>query len=104
MACVSQRKCSTPGAMAEEFTLSFTVTVGNSSTIPDIAKNARRLGIADSSECGSYYASLRTKIQRVWCARLGISEQTAASAMERVPGIEDWPDFEATVETGDAEI
>lgn len=75
--------------------------VGPSSTIPDIAKNARRLGIADSSECESYYASLRTKIRKVWCARLEISEQTAASAMERIPGIEDWPEFETIVETGE---
>lgn len=85
-------KCATLGART-------VFLVGNSSTVPDIAKNARRLGIADSSECGSYYASLRTKIQRVWCARLEISEQTAASAMERIPGIEEWPDFETTVET-----
>lgn len=77
--------------------------IGTSEAIPDIAKNARKLEIADSSESESYHVTLREKIRRAWCARLEISEQTAASALSRVPGIEDWPEFEATVKTDEVE-
>lgn len=77
--------------------------IGTSEAIPDIANNALKLEIADSRECESYHMSRRQKIRRVWCARLEISEQTAASALSRIPDIEDWPDFEPTVETGEVE-
>lgn len=77
--------------------------IGTSDAIPDIAKNARKLEIADSSGCESYHVSLRGKVRRAWCAQLEISEQTAASALSRVPGIEDWPDFEVAVESDEVE-
>jgi len=89
-------KCATLGART-------IFLIGDSGAIPDIANNARKLEIADSSECESYHMSLRGKIRRVWCARLEISEQTAASALDRVPEMQDWPDFEVTVKTEEVE-
>lgn len=76
--------------------------IGPSSAIPDIAKNATKLTIADSSVCESYHLTWRENVWRAWCARLEISEETAALALDRVPGVEAWPDFEATVETDEA--
>jgi hypothetical protein len=71
--------------------------IGTSSAIPGIAKNAVSLTIADSSTCDSYYITWRESVQQVWCARLEISEETAILALDRVPDMEAWPDFEATV-------
>lgn len=73
--------------------------IGTSNAIPGIAKNAVSLTIADSSTCDSYHVTWRESVQRVWCARLEISEQTAALALDRVEGMESWPDFEATAGT-----
>ena len=77
--------------------------IGSSEAIPDIAANATKLQIADSTECDSYYATLRGRVRRRWCARLEISERTATSALDRVPGIEDWPDIGGAGESGEAE-
>lgn len=71
-------KCASQGART-------VFLIGTSEATPDIAKNARKLEIADSSECESYHVALHGRIGRVWCARLEISEQTAASALSRVP-------------------
>jgi hypothetical protein len=76
--------------------------IGPSNSILDIAKNAVRLTIADSSTCDSYHVTWHGSVRRAWCARLEISEQTAALALDRVEGIEYWPDLEAIAET-DAE-
>lgn len=88
-------KCASQGART-------VFVVGISGAIPSISKNAKALGIADSSECQTYYRSFRRRIQQAWCARLEISEQTAASALDRIPGIEDWPELESIIETEEA--
>lgn len=75
--------------------------VGSSDAIPGIANSARELGIVDSSECQSYHGSRRGEIKRMWCAQLRISEETAASDLARVPGMGDWPEFEAAIEGGE---
>jgi len=85
-------KCATLGART-------VFLIGTSEAIPDIAKSARNLEIVDSSECESHHVTIRERIQQVWCARLEISEQTATSALSRVPAIEEWPDFEVEVES-----
>jgi hypothetical protein len=71
--------------------------IGTSGAIPDITDTAKSLRIADSSICDSYYMTWRENVQRVWCARLEISEETSVNALDRVPDMEAWPDFEATV-------
>ena len=71
--------------------------IGPSNAIPDIAKNAVNLKIADSRTCDNYYVTWRESVQRAWCARLEISEETAVLASDRVPDMEAWPDFEAPV-------
>ena len=71
--------------------------IGTSSAIPGIAKNAVSFTITDSSTCDSYYRTWRESVQRVWCARLEISEETAVLALDRFPDMEAWPDFEVTV-------
>ena len=76
--------------------------VGFSDAIPWIAGKARELGIVDSAECQSYYGSRRGSVKRMWCAQLRISEETAAYALARVPGMEDWPEFEAAFESEEA--
>lgn len=68
--------------------------IGTSNAIPDIANNAVSLAIADSSTCDSYYITWRESVKRVWCARLEMSEETAVLALDRVPDMEAWPDFE----------
>ena len=88
-------KCATSGART-------IFLIGSSNAIPDIAKNAGKLKIVDASECESYHMSQRDRVRRLWCARLEVSEQTAASALERIPDIEEWPDFEATVGSSEA--
>lgn len=89
-------KCATNGART-------IFLIGTSGAIPDITKNATKLKIVDASECGSYHVSRHDKTQRFWCARLEVSEQTAASALERVPGIKDWPDFKVEAKTDKVE-
>lgn len=78
--------------------------IGPSDSIPEIAKNAVKLKIVDESECDSYHVAWHHRIQRNWCGRLDISEQTAASAMTRAQAFEDWPDFETTVDTEEVNL
>ncbi len=76
--------------------------VGTARAIPDIAKSAVRLKIADLQKCQSCHTNRNGKIGRRWCARLQISEQTAASALQRIPDIEEWPDLEIMVESDES--
>ncbi len=76
--------------------------VGTARAIPDIAKSAVRLKIADLQECQSYHINWHGKIERYWCACLEISEQTAASALQRIPYIKEWPDLEIMVESDES--
>ena len=77
--------------------------IGPSQAIPHIAKNAVKLGISDTQACESYHVSRRRRVRRQWCARLDVSEQTAASALDRAPGIEEWPEFDTIAESGEVE-
>ena len=74
--------------------------LGDSRTIPSIAKNALELGIADAKDCQSYHRTLRDQVRQIWCVRLDISEQTAASAADRIAEMKDWPELDAAPETG----
>jgi len=89
-------RCSVKGARTIFLT-------GTCNTIPDIAKNALKFRIVDSIDYDSYHASWRGEIRQMWCARLDVSEQTAAVAADFLKKIENWPDFEAIIETGEAE-
>ena len=80
------------------------VLIGEADAVPAIARSAKRMGLVDSSECQTYHASRRRGVRRVWCAHLRISEETAASALSRVPGIEEWPEFETGPEHAETDV
>ncbi len=73
--------------------------IGTSDSIPAIAKNAVKFGVADRNECESYHTTWRRKIQRTWCARLTISPQTASYAAQHIQELQEWPDFETEEDT-----
>jgi len=83
--------CATNGARV-------VLIIGTSGAIPDIVQRALKLGIADSKDCQSYHAMWRGEVTQMWCARLQISEQTGACAINRIADIKDWPEVDATLE------